>query len=110
MDELGLGVAVERGELYALKHFVGHANGFLAVFAHALEQALGGGEADGGLGEEGLDAHVGQTGEDAGGVVGVQGAQDEVAGERRFDGDVGGLVVADLADHDDVGILAQDLA
>ena len=38
----------------------------------------------------------------------MQRAEDEVAGERRLDGDLGGLEVADLADHDDVGILAQE--
>ena len=34
--------------------------------------------------------------------------QHEVAGERGLDGDLGGLEVADLADHDDVGVLAQE--
>jgi hypothetical protein len=40
----------------------------------------------------------------------VQRAEDQVAGERRADGDFGGLLVADFADHDDVGVLAQDVA
>ncbi len=31
-----------------------------------------------------------------------------MAGQRRLDGDIGGLPVADLADHDDVRILAKD--
>ena len=46
----------------------------------------------------------------AGGVGGVQRGQHEVAGERRLDGDPGGLHVADLADQDDVRVLAQDRA
>ena len=41
-------------------------------------------------------------------VVGVQRAKHQVAGQRRLDGDLGGLQVADLADQDDVGVLAQD--
>ena len=46
----------------------------------------------------------------AGGVVGVDRREHEVAGERRVDRDLGGLAVADLADHDDVGIVAQERA
>jgi hypothetical protein len=38
----------------------------------------------------------------------VQRREHEVAGERRLHGDAGGLDVADLADEDDVGVLAQD--
>jgi hypothetical protein len=33
-----------------------------------------------------------------------------VTGERGADGDLGGVFVADFADHNDVGILAQDVA
>jgi hypothetical protein len=41
-------------------------------------------------------------------VVGVQRGQHQVAGLGGLDGDVGGFQVADLADHDDVRILAQE--
>ena len=41
-------------------------------------------------------------------VGGVQRRQHEVAGQRRLHGDPRGLDVADLADQDDVGVLAQD--
>jgi len=41
-------------------------------------------------------------------VVGVQGGEDEVAGQGGLDGDLGGLEVADLADHDDVRVLPQE--
>jgi hypothetical protein len=34
----------------------------------------------------------------------------EVARERRVDGDLGGFLVADLADHDHVRILTQEAA
>ena len=34
--------------------------------------------------------------------------QHQVAGERGLERDLGGLEVADLADHDDVGVLAQE--
>ena len=40
----------------------------------------------------------------------MQGAQHQVARQRRAHGDVGGFAVADFADHDDVGVLAQDRA
>ena len=33
-----------------------------------------------------------------------------MAGERGLDRDLGRLAVADLADHDDVGVLAEDRA
>ncbi len=58
--------------------------------------------------EERLDAHVDEAGDGAGGVVGVHGGEHEVAGERGLDRDLGGLLVADLADHDDVGVLAEE--
>ena len=51
---------------------------------------------DGGGDQEGLDAHVDQPPERAGGVAGVQGGEHHVAGERGLDRDVGGLAVADL--------------
>ena len=43
-------------------------------------------------------------------VVGVQGREHEVTGERGLDGDLRGLVVADLTDEHDVGVGAQDRA
>jgi hypothetical protein len=42
------------------------------------------------------------------GAVGVQRAQHQVAGQRGLDGDARGLLVADLADHDHVGVGAQE--
>ena len=57
-----------------------------------------------------LDAHLEQAGDGARRVVGVQRREHEVTGERRLDRDLGGLGVADLTDHDDVGILTHDRA
>src|SRR5207253_2811202 len=55
-----------------------------------------------------LDAHVVQTGDGAGGVIRVQGAQDLVAGESSFDGNIGGLVVSNFTHHHDVRVLTQN--
>ena len=41
-------------------------------------------------------------------VVGVERREHQVAGERGLDRDLRGLEVADLADHDDVRVLAQE--
>ena len=43
-----------------------------------------------------------------GGVVGVEGGEDEVAGFGGGEGCGHGFAVAHLADHDDVGVLAED--
>jgi hypothetical protein len=60
--------------------------------------------------QERFDAHVEQAGDGRGGVVGVQGRQHQVAGERSLHRDLRGFQVADLADHDHVRVLAQDRA
>ena len=43
-------------------------------------------------------------------LVGVQRREHHVAGQRRFDGGLERFDVANLADHDDVGILPQNRA
>ena len=43
----------------------------------------------------------------AGGIVGVQRAEDQVAGEGGLDGHLGHFHIADFADEDDVGRLTQ---
>src|SRR5712664_103001 len=55
-----------------------------------------------------LDAHVDEAADDVGNVVGVDGGENEVAGECRLDGDLGGFLIADFANHDLVGVVAQD--
>ena len=44
------------------------------------------------------------------GAVGVERGKHQVAGQRGLDRDLRRLQVADLADHDDVRVLAQDRA
>ena len=55
----------------------------------------------------GLDAHVEEPADDLAGAAGVKGRQDQMAGERGLKGDLGGGLVADLADRDDLGVLPQ---
>ena len=40
----------------------------------------------------------------------VECRQDQMPGQRAFDGDVRRLRVADLADHDDIGVVPQNAA
>ena len=80
----------------------------LAVRAQLAHQALRQHAQQRRAEQEGLDAHVGQARDGARRVVGVQRGQHQVAGERGLDGDLRGLEVADLADHDHVRVLAQD--
>ena len=56
----------------------------------------------------GLDAHVQEAADHVDHVVGVDGSENQVAGQRGVDGDLRCLRVADLAHHDLVRIVAQD--
>ncbi len=47
--------------------------------------------------------------EGVGDAGGVEGGEDEVAGFGGGEGGGDGLVVADFADHDDIGVLAEDM-
>ena len=85
-----------------------HRSDFLAGLADAARQPLGHDDVARGGDQERLDAHVEQTADGAGGVVGVERGEDEVAGEGGLDRDLGRLVVADLAHHDDVRVLPQE--
>ena len=60
--------------------------------------------------EIGLDAEIQQADDGACRGIGVQRRQHEVAGERGVDADAGRFPVAHLADHDDVGVEAQERA
>src|SRR5258708_6363549 len=55
-----------------------------------------------------LDAHVDEAADDVGNVVGVDGGENEVAGECGLDGDLGGFLIADFANHDLVRVMSQD--
>jgi hypothetical protein len=54
-----------------------------------------------------LDAEIDETHDGLHRVGGVEGGHHQVAGERRLQGDACRLGVANLADEDDVGVLAQ---
>ena len=55
-----------------------------------------------------FDAHVDEAADNVGHVVGMDGGENQMAGERGLDGDLGGFLVADFADHDLVRVVAQD--
>ena len=54
--------------------------------------------------------HIAQPRHCRGSRIGVDRRQHEMAGQRRLHRDLRGFEIADLADHDDVGILPQDRA
>ena len=85
-----------------------HLDRLGAVFADPPYQALGADEMDRGRDQERLDAHVHETGYGFGRAIGVQGGQNQVAGEGGFDGNFGGFKVADFADQNDIWILPQE--
>ncbi|VFT30633.1 Uncharacterised protein [Pseudomonas aeruginosa] len=81
---------------------------FLAVRTEFSRKALGDDQVHRGRQVERRYAHVQQAGQGLGGAVGVQGGHHHMPGLRRLDGDLGGLQVADLADHDHIRVLAQE--
>ena len=85
---------------------VGHR--LFAMGADAAHEALGAGEDHRGGNQERRDAHVVEARDGARRVIAMHRAQHLVPRERGFDGDFGGLGVADFADHDDVRVLAED--
>ena len=81
--------------------------GLLAVAAEPSAKALGENHGHRGGEHIGWDANIHQSADGRRTVVGMEGGKDQVAGHRRLDGDFRSFDVADLADHDDVWILAQ---
>ena len=55
-----------------------------------------------------MHPHLQQARDRSGGIIGVQGGEDKMAGERSLDRDLCGLEVADFPHHDDIGILAHN--
>ena len=78
--------------------------------ADAAEEALGEDSQERAGDEVGFDADVEQAGDCTGGVVGVEGGEDEVACEGCLDGELCGFGIADFADEDDIGVLAEQRA
>ena len=56
------------------------------------------------------DAHIQQSADRAARFVTVERGQDKVACQRRPEGDLGCLGIADLADQDDIGVLTKNRA
>src|ERR1700739_2736366 len=90
--------------------FVGISDGSAPVFADGTDQALGEDAVERGDEVVGLDPHVEEAAQHVDHIVGVDGGEDEVSGQRGVDGDLGGFLVADFADEDLVGIVAQNRA
>lgn len=82
--------------------------GLRAMGTEAADEALRDDHFDGGCDQEGLDVHVDETGEGAGGIIRMEGAENKVPGQGGTDRDIGGFAVTDFPDHDNVGILAED--
>src|SRR5690606_8608822 len=97
-----------RGDAHLLELRLAGLVGLRAVLAEGANEALRERSHQRGGHEEGLDAHVHQTGDGARRVVGVHGGEHEVTGERRLDGDLRRLEIADLADEDHVRVLAEE--
>ena len=57
---------------------------------------------------EGVHAHVDQAGDGLGSAVRMQSRQYQMPGQRRFNGNLGRFLVADLAHHDDVRVGPQE--
>src|SRR5579884_3960957 len=55
-----------------------------------------------------LDAHVQESAQHVQYVIGVDRSKDKVSGKGRVDGDLRGFLVANFADHDFIGIVAQN--
>jgi len=82
--------------------------GLLAVAAERSREPLGQ-DPQKRVGEvQRVDAHVEQADDRLGSAVGVQRREHEVPRERGLDADLGRLEVAHLADHDHIGIGAQE--
>src|ERR1700733_10699902 len=109
-EALAEGKTAPFGRIHAAgdEDFVGIADGADAVFADGADQALGQDAVQRGDEVVGFDAHIEESAEDVDNVVGMDGGEDEVAGKGGIDGDLRGFLVADFANKDLVGVVAQD--
>src|ERR1035437_9132754 len=90
------------------EHGIGILDFALAVLADLAHQALGEDAVERGHKIVGLDAHVEEAPQHVQDVIGMHGGEHQVAGEGGIDGDLRGLLIADFADHDLVGIVTQN--
>ena len=88
----------------------GRIIGLGAMGAHFADKALGKRAEEHGSDEIRLDVHFHEPGNRAGRVVGVQRGKDQMSRDRGADGDLRRVLVADLPDHDDIGILSENTA
>src|SRR4051812_19875303 len=87
-----------------------HVDRLLALLAELAGETLGEDEVDGARHEERLDAHVEEAGDGSRSVIGVERREHQVARQSGLDADFRRFEVSDLADHDDVGVLAEEAA
>ena len=86
----------------------GERVGHFAVLAEDADQTLADDDPRAGRQQKALDPHIGETGNRAGRGVCVQRREDEMASERGMDAHMRCLGIAHFADHDHIGILAQE--
>src|SRR2546430_5264730 len=99
-------LAVRVGQLLVLRAL--GMVGLPAPLADALDESLRE-DPEQRVGEvEGIEPHVEETHDGLDRAVGVERREDEMAGERRLDARVRGLLVAHLAHHDDVWVRVQE--
>src|SRR4029079_11666452 len=91
-------------------HQIWHWHWPFAVLARLANESLSHDAGHGGREQIGLDAHFEQPRHCCDGAVRMQRREYEVTDQRCFDRGAERLRVANLADHDDVGILAEDRA
>src|SRR5262245_60175985 len=101
---------VVRSESLGQQRFLGYLQRFLAAAAQPTSEALRNDQVHGRREVEGRNTHVSQARQRFGGGVRVERRQHEVTRLCRLHGNLRRLQVADLADHHDVGVLAQERA
>src|SRR5690606_32077274 len=97
-------------EAFLQQRLGGHVDRLLAVVAEPSGEPLRDDQADRAGDRVRLHAHVDEAGQRLRRVVRVRRRKHEVARLRGLDRDLRGLEVSNLADHDDVRVLAQERA
>src|SRR3546814_15449347 len=105
-EDLAFRLVAAQAELLDLLGRCGVALGVRAL--EPAHEALGVDAVDGGGEQVVLDPHVEHAGDAAGGIVGVQGAEQQVPGKRGLERYAGGFQVAQHAQDDDVRSIAND--